>query len=146
MSSGTHFIRPYDPTDEEAVIRVWLESTIPGQSFLPERHWREMEDDIRHLLRQAEVWVVETDGAIRAFMAILDDLIGGLFTDPDHQSRGLGAALVEHARSLHNPLFVEVFEANERALTFYRRCGFEDHSTHVDAGSGLLQLLLRMRG
>ena len=145
MSSGAHLLRPYEPADEDAVIRVWLASTIPGQSFLPERHWREMEDDIRRLLRPAEVWVVETDGAIRAFMAILDDLIGGLFTDPDHQSRGLGAALVEHARSLHNPLFVEVFEANERALTFYRRCGFEDHSTHLDAGSGLQQLILRMR-
>ncbi len=72
--------------------------------------------------------MVEANGEIRAFLAILDDLIGGLFTHPDHQSSGLGAAMVNHARSLHDPLFVEVFEANERALTFYRRCGFEDHT------------------
>lgn len=145
ISSDGPFIRPYEAADEEAVIQVWLDSTISGQCFLPESHWREMEPTIRDLLPTAEVWVAEVDGDIRAFMAILDDLIGGLFTDPDYQSSGLGAALVAHARSLHDPLFVEVFDANERALKFYRRCGFEDQATRIDASSGLPQLILKMR-
>ncbi len=145
ISGDAPFIRPYEAADEEAVIQVWLDSTISGQSFLPESHWREMEPAIRDLLPTAEVWVVDVGVGIPAFMAILDDLIGGLFTDPDHQSSGLGAVLIAHAQSLHNPLFVEVFEANERALKFYRRCGFEDHSTRIDKGSGLPQLILKMR-
>jgi hypothetical protein len=36
-------IRAFEPADADDLIRVWLTSTIPGQSFLPEEHWRAME-------------------------------------------------------------------------------------------------------
>ena len=29
----------------------------------------------------------------------------------------------------YNPVFVEVFEANEKAIGFYRSCGFVDYET-----------------
>ncbi len=137
-------IRPYTPADEDAVVDVWLAATIPGQAFLPEEHWRAMEPEVRGLMAVAEMWVVEDGGEIVAFMALLDDLIGGLFTRPDHQGRGHGRALIEHARAGHDPLYIEVFEANERAVALYRRCGFMDHESRVDEGSGLIQLILRM--
>jgi GNAT superfamily N-acetyltransferase len=138
-------IRAFEPADEDALIRVWLASTIPGQSFLPEEHWRSMEPEIReHLLPIAETWVVEVDGKIVAFMSLLDNLIGGLFTHPDHERRGHGRALVEHARERFDPVFVEVFEANERAIGFYRSCGFVDHERRVDEASELSQLILRL--
>ena len=110
-------IRRFDPVEVDDLVDVWLASTIPGQSFLPEAHWRAMEGDVRdQLLPIAETWVVEEDGEMVAFMSIIDDLIGGLFTHPDHQGQGHGRALVEHARLLHDPVFVEVFEANEKRL------------------------------
>ncbi len=137
-------IRPYTPADEDVVVDVWLAATIPGQAFLPEEHWRAMEPEIRGLMTVAEMWVVEDGGEIVAFMALLDDLIGGLFTHPDHQGRGHGRALIEHARAGHDPLYIEVFEANERAVALYRRCGFTGHESRVDEGSGLIQLILRM--
>ncbi len=137
-------LRPYRADDEDAVIRLWLAATIPGQAFLPEEHWRAMEPAIRELMPIAETWVVEAGGEVVAFMALLDDLIGGLFTLPAHQGRGHGRALVEHAAARHDPLYIEVFAANERALAFYRRCGFVDHETRIDEGSGLPQLILRM--
>jgi putative acetyltransferase len=138
-------IRAYDPSDEDDLIRVWLASTISGQAFLPEEHWRAMEPVIRdELIPVAETWVVETDGVLIAFMSLLGNLIGGLFTHPDHQGAGSGRALVEHARRRFDPLFVEVFEANTRALGFYRSCGFVDHERRLDEDSGLTQLILRM--
>ena len=126
------------------MIGLWLASTIPGQSFLPEDHWRAMEPEIRELLPQAETWVIEEDGELVAFMSLLGNLIGGLFTHPDHQGRGYGRALVEHVRGRFDPVLVEVFEANQGALRFYRRCGFVPHETRVDAASGLTQLVLRL--
>jgi putative acetyltransferase len=57
-------IRPYRPADEDAVIGVWLASTIPGQPFLPEASWRAMEPEIREILGKARTWVVEDDGSI----------------------------------------------------------------------------------
>jgi putative acetyltransferase len=138
-------IRALEPADVDDLIRVWLASTIPGQSFLPEAHWRAMERDVREqLLPIAETWVVKESGEVVAFMAIIDDLIGGLFTHPDHQGKGLGRALVEHARLLHDPVFVEVFEANDKAIAFYRSCGFVDHEARIDEESGLPQLILRL--
>jgi putative acetyltransferase len=138
-------IRALEPADVDDLIRVWLASTIPGQSFLPEAHWRAMERDVREqLLPIAETWVVKESGEVVAFMAIIDDLIGGLFTHPDHQGKGLGRALVEHARLLHDLVFVEVFEANDKAIAFYRSCGFVDHEARIDEESGLPQLILRL--
>jgi putative acetyltransferase len=138
-------IRRSDPVEVDELIRVWLASTIPGQSFLPEAHWRAMEGEVRDLLLPiAETWVVEEDGEMVAFMSIIDDLIGGLFTHPDHQGKGHGRALVEHARLLYDPVFVEVFEANEKSIGFYRSCGFVDHEARVDEESGLPQLILRL--
>jgi len=137
-------IRQSRPADEDAVIDVWLASTIPGQPFLSAETWRAMEPEIRELLGQARTWVSEEGGSIVAFCSMLDDLIGGLFTHPEHQGRGHGRALVEHVGRLFDPLFVEVFEANDRAIDFYRRCGFVEHEHRVDGGSGLPMWVMRM--
>ena len=139
-------IRRFDPAEVDELIDVWLASTIPGQSFLPEAHWRAMEGDVRDELPPvAETWVVEQDGELVAFMSIIDHLIGGLFTHPGHQGHGHGRALVEHARLLHDPVFVEVFEANEKAIGFYRSCGFVEHQRRTDGESELPMLILQLK-
>ncbi len=140
-------LRPYIQADEDDIIRVWLASTIPGQSFLPEEHWRSLEPMIREkFMPIAKTFVVEEDGQLVAFMSLLDNLIGGLFTDPAHQGQGHGRTLVEHARTLHDPLLVEVFQANEQALGFYRNCGFVDHEKNVDEMTSLPVLWLTVPG
>lgn len=135
-------IRSYDPNDEDALIAVWLASTIPGQSFLPEEHWRAMEPEIRELLSLTETWVAEHSGEIVAFISLLDNMIGGLFTHPDHQGKGYGRALIEQARGGHDRLLVEVFEANIPAVGFYQSCGFAAYQRKIDEGSGLSLLIL----
>ncbi len=144
MQYASEMIRAFEPADEDDMIRVWLASTIPGQSFLAEEHWRAMEPEIRALVPIAEIWVVEEDGKLVAFMSLLDNLIGGLFTHPDQQGKGHGRALVEHARGRIDPVLVEVAEANTQAIGFYRSCGFVDHERRVAEGSGLSLLILRL--
>ncbi len=46
MQYASEMIRAFEPADEDDMIRVWLASTIPGQSFLAEKHWRAMEPEI----------------------------------------------------------------------------------------------------
>jgi putative acetyltransferase len=138
-------IRPYLPSDEDELVAVWLAATIPGQDFLQETHWRDMEPAVRHdLLPIADTWVVIEDGDMVAFMSVIGDLIGGLFTHPDHQGQGHGRSLIGVARERFDPVFVEVFEANDRALRFYRRAGFVDHERNIDPASGLPVLILRL--
>ncbi len=62
MQYASKMIRAFEPADEGDMTRVWLASTIPGQSFLPEQHWRAMEPEIRQLVPMAEIWVVEARG------------------------------------------------------------------------------------
>ncbi len=138
-------IRAYEQADADEVIRVWLASTIPGQSFLPEEHWRAEEREVREeLMPVAETWVVEEAGELVAFMSLLGNMIGGLFTHPDHQGKGHGRALVEHARERHAPLLVEVFEVNHAAMGFYRNRGFAEHERRRDEASGLAILILEV--
>ena len=59
MQYASKMIRAFEPADEGDMIRVWLASTIPGRSFLPEEHWRAMEPEIRQLVPKVEIWVVE---------------------------------------------------------------------------------------
>ncbi len=66
----------------------------PGQSFLPEEDWRATGMPI------AETWVVEQDGEMDTFMSLLDNMIGGLLTHPDHQGKGYGRALIESPRAI----------------------------------------------
>ncbi len=113
-------IRAFEPADEDDLISVWFASTIPGQPFLPEEHWRAIEPEIREeLLPIAETWVIAEDGRLVAFMSLLANMIDGLFAHPDYQGRGHGRALIEYARGRYEPLFVEVFEANRSAIGFY---------------------------
>jgi putative acetyltransferase len=138
-------IRPFLSTDEDELVSVWLAATIPGQDFLSEAHWREMEPAVRHdLLPVADTWVVIDEGELVAFMSVIGDVIEGLFTHPDHQGRGHGRSLIEIARERFDPVYVEVFEANDKALGFYRRVGFVDHQRNIDPGSGLPVLILRL--
>lgn len=140
-------IRRFEPSDEDDLVRVFLAATIPGQSFLPEEHWRSQEALVReHFLPIAETWVVVEDGCFVAFAALLNEMIGGLFTDPDHQGKGHGRALIEHARTLHDPLRIEVFRKNEKALAIYEHCGFVEESSHIDEGTGLEAVMMRVAG
>lgn len=41
-------------------------------------------------------------------------------------------------------MLLEVAEANEKAIGFYRRCGFADHERRDDEALGLPLLILRL--
>ncbi len=140
-------LRHFEPGDEDELVRVWLASTIPGQDFLSEEYWRSQELLVReHFIPIADTWIVEQDGELVAFMSILEHTIGGLFTHPDHQGKGYGRVLVEHARALHEIVRVEVFRANVRAMAFYESCGFVEESSKPDEATGLEAVIMRVDG
>ncbi len=140
-------LRHFEPADEDELVRVWLASTIHGQGFLSEEFWRSQEPLVReHFIPMADTWIVEQDGELVAFMSILEHTIGGLFTHPDHQGKGYGRLLVEHARTLHEIVRVEVLRANVRAMAFYESCGFAEESSKLDEATGLEAVIMRIDG
>jgi GNAT superfamily N-acetyltransferase len=83
------------------------------------------------IARQDEVWLAEDEGRILGFLAIArsqeDDweVLERLYVEPDAQNRGIGMALLDHAKALRPDGFVLwVFQKNEGARRFYERHGF----------------------
>jgi ribosomal protein S18 acetylase RimI-like enzyme len=122
-------LREYTPADFEAVTRVWrraLEDNFPEfmrtKGHTPEEDRAYFRDVI---LVRNRVWLAELDGQVCGFMAIQGDLIDHLYIDPDFQRRGIGKALLEHARSLSpDSLFLYTFQSNARGRAFYEKNGF----------------------
>lgn len=119
-------IRPYDPARDAALcLDIWRAASEVGHPFLDRATLDADALLVRDVyLPRAEVHVAERGGEVVGFIALLDDLIGGLFVAPEHHRAGIGRALIDHAASLRDSLEVEVYEANARAHGFYLACGF----------------------
>ena len=112
----------------EAVVRLWRRSRDDSQPWLEARMGHTHEDDLRFfegtLARENDVWVA-ADGAIAGFLAIAGDRLGFLYVDPASQGRGIGTALLDHAKTLSpDGLTLFTHQRNERARAFYERRGF----------------------
>ena len=138
-------IRKYEPTDLDAVMAAWESASAVAHPFLPEEFATQMRRDIPEVyLPNAETWVWEIGGQVVGFIALVGNEIGGLFLDAQHHRKGIGGALVDHARGLHGELEVEVFAANDIGRMFYLKRGFELMHTDMHEATGLEVLRLKL--
>ena len=137
-------IRPYAEQDVEALIEVWRAASQIATPFLSAEFLVQEADNIRNLyLPNAETWVIESGDTVAGFVALIGDEIGAIFVHPDHQGQSLGKTLMDHAVSLRNSLFLDVFKENAVGRRFYDRYGFqyEHEYTHEETGHQLLRLV-----
>jgi GNAT superfamily N-acetyltransferase len=79
--------------------------------------------DVLMIARQ--VWVADSAGCVLAVMALGDGWIDQLYVDAEWTGRGLGSALVDHAKAEAGAsLDLWTFASNTRAQRFYERHGF----------------------
>jgi len=96
---------------------------------LPNVRWGHSADEVRAwiadtLLATRDVWVAERDGLL-GFMAMQPGWIDLLYLRPDVWRRGIGAALMARAKTLHpSGLHLYCFQCNARARAFYEAQGF----------------------
>lgn len=122
-------VREYRPEDFDALIILWR---IAREKLLPDfqrekgHFFYEDQGYFRdHILPNNQVWVIESDRRPVAFMAMKDDFIDHLYVHPDYQHRGIGKALLDHARQLSpDHLWLYTLQINENARTFYEKNGF----------------------
>ncbi len=110
------------------------------------RGWDEERERANHRRRFAsqDFQVIQSEGldvGILSAQATPDALkIFQLFILPEHQGRGIGVSCMEHliqeATRLRLPLRLQVINGNDRALSFYKRQGFQ----HVGKTQTHLQL------
>jgi len=76
------------------------------------------------IIERHEVWVDEAE-SIWGFAGLGPGWLDHLYVDPSVQDRGIGSALLNHAKAVEpSGLQLWVFQKNEGARRFYERHGF----------------------
>lgn len=144
MKARSTMIRAFTATDTDAVMQAWHKASALAHPFLSNDLIAKADALIRNtFLPMAETAVLEQDGQVVGFIALLDHQVGGLFLDPAYHGRGLGKALMDHAAQSHPVLELEVFRDNTIGRRFYATYGFEELEEKIDDFSGLPVLHLR---
>ena len=138
-------IRPYHQSDLTDVLIAWDAASRLAHPFLNEQFLIQERKNIQDLyLPNADTWVAEVDDTVVGFISLVGNEVGGLFLHPDHHGKGLGRALMDKARSLHNHLELEVFVNNRIGRNFYARYGFVLMEEKIHAETGLQVLRLNL--
>ena len=117
-------IRRATPEDAGAISRLFV-SVRDEMTYLPR-----IVDEHRPLLGgwfldRDEIWVAEEDGFVVGFIGLNGDELTHMNVDPAAQNRGVGGALLDHAKRLRpDRLELWVFQENAGARRFYERHGF----------------------
>ena len=136
-------IRKYNDTDCEAVIEIWYAASLVATPFLSDEFLTWEREQIREVwMPSAETWVFETEGSVVGFIALLDNEVGAIFVHPEAQGRGVGRALMDHAASTRDSLYLDVFKENAIGRRFYDRYGFKYQFEHVQEETGRTQMRL----
>ena len=104
--------------------------------FIPTQYWKSNFELVKELLLQATVYVYEDNQKIQGFIGMNDEYIEGIFVSDEMQSHGIGKILLNYAKGKRNKLFLNVYQKNTRAISFYQREGFEVQYSGLDEATG----------
>lgn len=118
-------IRDATPDDAPAIGALFVRAR-GEMSYLPP-----IPEEVRPrlgglFLERAELSVAENEAGILGFAGLSGNELTHLYAAPTAQNRGVGTALLEHAKRLRpDGLELWVFQKNVGARRFYERHGFE---------------------
>lgn len=129
-------IRELQRNDINKVADIWLDTNIKAHDFIPAQYWKSNFKSVKEALLQAEVYVYAYDTEIQGFIGINDEYVEGIFVSGEMQSQGIGKILLNYAKDKRNKLFLNVYQKNVRAISFYQREGFEIQYSGLDEATG----------
>jgi GNAT superfamily N-acetyltransferase len=126
-SNGRVKLRRATAADAPEVAGVYVASRRGAARWLPTVG---TDDEIRafvidRMIPDRECWVAEADDRIVAVMVLHEDEVDQLYVAPDAQRRGVGDAMLAHAKHLRPAgLRLWAFQRNAPARRFYEARGF----------------------
>ena len=116
------------PADVSTVTGIYLRSRRTAWPAMPHGIHSDEETDAfvaDVIIAQRETWLAWKGETALGLLVLDGSEMDWLFVDPVAQSRGVGSALIEHAKARSpSGLTLWVFESNQRAQAFYERHGF----------------------
>lgn len=138
-------IRQYEDKDLNTLLDVWYSASQVAHPFLNEDFLAQERRAIAEVyLPNAETWVFELEGVVAGFISLIGNEVGGIFVDANHHSRGIGRALMDHARSIRGGLELDVFKDNRVGRRFYEKYGFIQVGEYRHEETGFMQLKLKL--
>ena len=132
----TVMIREFKRDDINKVADIWLDTNIKAHNFIPAEYWKSNFRSVKEALLLAEVYVYEYDTEIQGFIGLNDEYVEGIFVSGEMQSQGIGKILLNYAKDKRNKLHLNVYQKNARAISFYKREGFEIQHSGLDEATG----------
>ena len=130
------FFREFQRDDINKVADIWLDTNIKAHNFIPAEYWKSNFRSVKEALLLAEVYVYEYDTEIQGFIGLNDEYVEGIFVSGEMQSQGIGKILLNYAKDKRNKLHLNVYQKNARAISFYKREGFEIQHSGLDEATG----------
>ena len=129
-------IREFQRDDINKVADIWLDTNIKAHNFISAQYWKSNFELVKELLLQATVYVYEDKQEIQGFIGLSNEYIEGIFVSAEMQSQGIGKILLNYVKEKRNTLFLNVYQKNTRAISFYQREGFEIRCNGIDEATG----------
>ena len=129
-------IRELRKADIDIVANIWLDTNITAHYFISAQYWKSNFELVKELLLQATVYVYEDNQEILGFIGLNDEYIEGIFVSDEMQSLGIGKALLSYAKDKRSKLFLNVYQKNTRAISFYQREDFKIRCSGIDDATG----------
>lgn len=119
-------IRQATNADHPLLLNIWQRSVRATHHFLQEFDIEELLPQLRdNYLPAVELWVaVDAENSPLGFIGLNENHVEMLFIEPDLRGKGIGRALLDHARSSRKQMSVDVNEQNPEAVGFYLHYGF----------------------
>lgn len=129
-------IRKLQKADINRVADIWLDSNLKAHYFIPAKYWKDNFELVKEMLSQAEIYVYEDNQKIYGFIGLNDEYIEGIFISDEMQSQGIGKILINSVKDKRKKLFLNVYQKNTQAISFYQREGFEIWCSGIDEATG----------
>lgn len=137
-------IRKYNESEIPTLMNIWEKSAAIAHPFLDDEFNTMVKKAMQEMyLPNSDTWVYETEVGIVGFISMMNNEIGGLFVDPNRQTKGIGTALVNYMHKFHEELEVEVFDQNKIGKPFYVKNGFTEIKQYIQEETK--QKVIRMK-
>jgi GNAT superfamily N-acetyltransferase len=132
--------------DAHTVATLYIASRRGAAAYLPTVG---TDDEIRafvihQMVPERETWIAEDNARMVAVLVLHDDEVDQFYVAPDEQRRGVGDAMLAHAKHLRpTGLRLWAFQRNAPARRFYEARGFiaikfTDGSTNMEREADVL--------
>lgn len=108
------------------VMDLWMRTTTHANPFVENNFWGKYYDVIKDkYIDEKDTYIYVKDDKVIAFTCVSEDnMIEGLFVDPEYQNRGIGSQMLDFLKSQYPILHIKIYAQNRKAFAFASKSGF----------------------